>query len=241
MIALRTLVAAVYPPHCLACAAPVDETGALCPECWREARFLSGTLCDTCGVPLPGEADGGPLLCDECLTTPRPWSAGRAALAYTGTGRRLVLALKSADRTDLPLAAAGWMAQAGQSLILPDMCVAPVPLHRLRLFTRRYNQSALLSGALARRMGLTHLPDLLIRRRATPSQDGRGRDARFANLDSAIAVHAKRGTQIAGRPLLLIDDVMTSGATLAACAEAGFRAGAADVRVLTLARVVKDD
>ena len=241
MGAMQNLIAAVYPPHCLACAEVVGSEGALCPACWREATFLSGTRCDACGAPLPGEPDEAGCLCDDCLATPRPWSRGRAALAYSGTGRRLALSLKSADRTDLPGAAAGWMAQAGRDLIEPGMLVAPVPLHRFRLFRRRYNQSALLAAALARAERLEHCPDLLLRRRATPSQDGRSTEARFANVDGAIALHPRRRARLDGRPVLLVDDVMTSGATLAAAAEACRAGGAADVRVLALARVLKRD
>jgi predicted amidophosphoribosyltransferase len=241
MGAIDTLIEAVYPPHCLACAEIVGAPGALCPACWSEATFLAGTRCHACGAPLPGEDDGGTLRCDDCLAAPRPWSAGRAALAYSGTGRRLVLSLKAADRTDLPRAAAGWMAAAGRDLIAPGLLVAPVPLHRWRLFRRRYNQSALLSGALARDEGLEHCPDLLVRRRATASQDGRSREARFENVAGAIAVHPGRRARLAGRAVLLVDDVMTSGATLAAAAEACLAGGAADVRALALARVLKSD
>jgi ComF family protein len=133
------------------------------------------------------------------------------------------------------------MARAGRDVIAPDRLIAPVPLHWRRLFRRRYNQSALLSAALARAEGLDHCPDLLIRTRATPTQDGRARDARFANVSGALAVHPRRRELMKGRRLLLIDDVMTSGATLAAAAEACRAAGAADVAVLALARVIKSD
>lgn len=239
---MQSALRAIYPPHCLACNETVGAEGALCPGCWAGARFLlSGTRCRTCGVPLPGEDDGGDIRCDDCLAIARPWSMGRAALAYSGTGRRIVLALKHGDRTDLPRAAAGWMRQAGAGLIEPGMLVAPVPLHWLRLFRRRYNQSALLAAELARQTGLEQCPDLLRRLRATPSQEGRTRDARFANLDRAIDVHPARQYRLAGRRVLLVDDVMTSGATLAACAEACNAAGAKETRVLALARVVKAD
>ena len=237
---LAALIGAIYPPHCLSCGEVTAQTGGLCGPCWREARFLRGTLCDACGTPLPGEPDGGPLTCDDCLAIARPWTRGRAALAYDGTGRRLVLALKHQDRTDLPPAAARWMLSAGAGLVAPGQLVAPVPLHWIRLFRRRYNQAALLSEAIARSARLAHCPDLLRRLRATPSQEGRSRDARFDNLARAIDVHPARRHRLAGRTVLLVDDVLTSGATLAACAEACLAAGAAEVRVLALARVVKD-
>lgn len=242
MVGLQSVVRAIYPPHCLACNEMVGTDGALCGTCWAEAKFLvSGTRCRLCGVPLPGDDDGGDLRCDDCLVIARPWAMGRAALAYSGTGRRLVLALKHGDRTDLPRAAAAWMRQAGEGLVEPGMLVAPVPLHWLRLFRRRYNQSALLAAEVARRSGLSHCPDLLRRLRATPSQEGRSRDARFENVDRAIGVHPARRHRLVGRTVLLVDDVMTSGATLAASTEACLAAGAKEVRVLALARVLKGD
>ena len=232
------LIRAVYPPHCLACRETVSAPLGLCSACWSDCTFFGGTVCDGCGAPLPGEGDGTDLLCDDCLALPRPWSHGRAAVAYSGTGRRLALALKRDDRTDLPRAMAGWMLRAAAPILSDGMLVAPVPLHRWRLLTRRYNQSALLSAAVARAGGFDHCPDLLARRRATPSQQG-GQEARFENVAKAFAVPDRRRDRLAGRAVLLVDDVMTSGATLGACAEACLRAGAADVRVLTLARAVR--
>ncbi len=236
---LDTLVEAVYPPHCLSCGGTVGSGGGLCGSCWREATFLAGTRCDLCSVPLPGEADET-LHCDECLSLQRPWSKGRAAIAYSGAGRRMVLSLKHADRTDLPGAASQWMINAAQDILEPGMLLAPVPLHWIRLFRRRYNQAALLSSAIARGTGLEHCPDLLKRLRATPTQEGRTRDARFANVAAAITINPQQRHRLQGRDVLLIDDVLTSGATLAACADVCRNAGAADVRVLTLARVVKE-
>ncbi|MFV0360908.1 ComF family protein [Tropicimonas sp.] len=239
--AARGLSRIIYPPACLTCNAIVGTEGAFCGPCWRETPFIAGLVCDLCGVPLPGDDPGEPVLCDDCLRIARPWSRGRAAMLYRGNARRFVLMFKHADRTELARPAARWMAAAGCGLLLPGMIVAPVPLHWRRLFLRRYNQSALLAQALGRETGLTCLPDLLQRPRHTGTQEGRNRDARFANLQGAIRVHPRRARQIKDRPVLIVDDVMTSGATFAAAAEACLAAGAADVRVLALARVAKDD
>lgn len=161
-------------------------------------------------------------------------------MTYGGAGRQMILALKHGDRLDLARAGAAWLHRAAAPILRQDMLVAPVPLHWTRLVKRRYNQSALLSSGLARLAGLDHCPDLLLRRHRTPSQDGRDRAGRFANVTDAIAPHPRRGARAAGRHVLLVDDVMTSGATLAAAAEASVAAGAIAVSVLTLARVAKD-
>jgi predicted amidophosphoribosyltransferase len=152
----------------------------------------------------------------------------------------MVLALKHGDRMDLARPAATWLHRASAPILQPDMLVAPIPLHWLRLFKRRYNQSALLSARLARLAQLDHCPDLLIRTRATPSQEGRGRDGRFANVQDAFAPQKRQAARLLGRHVLLVDDVMTSGATFAAAAEACLAHGARAVSVVALARVVKD-
>ena len=230
----------VYPPQCLACDAPVAHDFGLCGPCWRDTPFISGLVCDLCGAPLPGEDQGHSVLCDDCLTIARPWIKGRATLLYRDTARRMILALKHGDRTDLARPMAGWMVRVADPLLQPGLVVAPVPLHWLRLLTRRYNQAALLSAHIARHAGLAHCPDLMQRRRNTRSQEGRDRPGRFRNVSDAFRVHPRHAARIKDRPVLLVDDVMTSGATLAAGAEACRAAGAASVSVLVLARVAKD-
>lgn len=161
-------------------------------------------------------------------------------MLYTGAGRSAVLKLKHADRPDLARAAAPWLARAAAPLLSDRMVIAPVPLHRLRLLKRRYNQAALLAQHLAISTGHRAILDLLLRQRATAPLDGVSAPERFERLDGAITANPRRAALCAGRPVLLVDDVMTSGATLAACAEACLAAGAARVDILTLARVAKD-
>ena len=218
----------------------MESDFGLCGPCWRDTPFISGLSCHFCGVPLPGEDDGTPVICDDCLTTARPWSMGRAAMLYRDNARRLVLALKHGDRHELVRPAALWMAHAARPLVTENMLIAPVPLHWTRMLKRRFNQSALLARALARRLEVPDCPDLLRRRVRTRSLEGLGFDGRFETLRGAIVANPARVALARGRTVLVVDDVMTSGATLAAAAQACLAIGASDVRILALARVAKD-
>lgn len=238
---LQSLVQAVFPPECLSCGARIDADFSLCGACWAETDFILGAVCDLCGVGLPGAAAPDErLICDDCLSVARPWDAGRAVMAYRGVGRRLVLGLKHGDRADVARAAGPWMARAGRGFWEDDPLLVPVPLHWRRLAARRFNQSALLARALARETGLSVAADALLRGRATGTQDGRDRDGRFENLEAAIAPHPKYGHRLSGRAVVLIDDVMTSGATFSAAAQACAQVTDGPIRVMALARVSKD-
>lgn len=237
---LQRTIRAIYPPQCIACDALTEAEHGLCGSCWSRTAFISGAICDTCGVPLMGDDHGEILQCDDCMQIARPWSRGRAVFLYQDVGRQLVLSLKHGDRLDLAWPAAGWMAQRVAGMLEPDAMIVPVPLHWSRLIRRKYNQAAVLAQDIGRRTGHTVLVDGLVRTGRTKPLDGHSRDARFAALTHVIAPHPKRGGLMAGRQVLLVDDVMTSGATLAACAEAALQAGAADVLTVTLARVTKD-
>ncbi len=237
---MQSALRLLFPPQCISCGEPTDADFGLCGACWRQTPFITGLACDRCGTPLPGEDEGRAEVCDDCLAIARPWDRGRAALVYRDNARRLVLALKHGDRLDLARPAAEWLLRAARPILREGMLSAPVPLHWTRLFRRRFNQSALLSRALAAAAGLDHCPDLLQRIRATHSQEGRGRAERFENMAEAIRVNPSRSAGLAGRPVLIVDDVMTSGATFAAAADALQAAGAASVSVVALARVATD-
>jgi ComF family protein len=239
-VGLQAALHVLYPPQCISCGELVTSDFGLCGACWRETPFIAGLVCDRCGVPLPGGEAQEIAICDDCMALGRPWGQGRSALVYRDNGRSLVLALKHGDRMDLARPAAGWLMQAARPVIRPDMLVVPVPLHWFRLFRRKYNQAALLSKALAGLAGLGHCPDALVRKRTTGSQEGRTRDGRFANMDDAFRVPKSRAGLVDDREILLVDDVMTSGATFAAATEALFAAGARSVDVVSLARVAKD-
>lgn len=237
---MESLIGAIYPPQCALCDELVADTGGLCGACWAQTPFLSGLVCDLCGVPLPGDDPAHAVQCDDCLTIARPWDRGRAALAYRDGGRRFVLALKHADRLDLAPVGAAWLLRAAQPILRPDQVAVPVPAHWRRLVGRRYNQAAELARALARRTGIDVAPVALVRPTRTEKQEGLGHDARFINMQGAIRPHPKHGHVLARRRVVLVDDVMTSGATFAAAAEACLMAGASDVVTLALARAVKD-
>ncbi|NVK58992.1 MAG: ComF family protein [Rhodobacteraceae bacterium] len=237
--ALQTMLRIVYPARCLLCGGLVESDFGLCGPCWRDTPFTSGLACATCGTPLPGSSEEEEF-CDACLTTPPPWQRGVAAMLYRDNGRKLVLMLKHADRHDIAGAAAVWMARKARALVRPEMIAVPVPLHLRRHLRRRFNQSALLARGLARELDLDWCPDALERPRHTPALDGKTREERFVTLDDAIRVAPKWQPLLRDRPVLLVDDVMTSGATLSMATEACVAAGASEVCVCVLARVAKD-
>ncbi|SCY47812.1 Predicted amidophosphoribosyltransferases [Paracoccus tibetensis] len=242
--AVKAALALIYPPQCLACGEAVaggEGVVSLCPACWPDAAFAGASCCGSCGVPLPAGLDGEDgLICDDCLGQPRPWAQARAALVYAGTGKKLVLALKHADRPDLAPALGAWLARAAGPLVTPETVVVPVPLHLRRLMRRKYNQAELLAGHVAKAHGLTLAPRLLRRVRHTEGQDHRGVLDRVANVAGALAVDAARAAPLARRPVLLVDDVMASGATMAEAAGALAAAGLGPIHVAVLARAVKD-
>ena len=232
----RKILDLLLPPRCLGCGKQVEETGTLCGECWRGVGFIAPPLCERCGRPFEFAAAEGSI-CASCSREPPEWDRARAVFRYDEKSRHLVLRFKHADRTDAAAAFGSWLARSGSELLTDADLIVPVPLHWRRLFLRRYNQATLLAAVVSKMSGIAVEPLALVRRRATPSQGHLNRAERRRNVRGAFAVPAGKREKIAGKRIVLIDDVLTTGSTAAACTQALREAGAARVDVLALARV----
>jgi ComF family protein len=224
----------VFPPAALD-GGPAPQTGGFSAEAWSRIAFLDNPLCDGCGAPFPH--DQGEARCPACLQRPRAFDRARAACLYDDASRHAVLQFKHADRTELAPLFARWISRAARELIAEAEIVMPVPMRPFRLFRRRYNQAAEIARPLARLTGLAYLPDSLRRIRDTDTQGGKSGVARRRNVAAAFAVPEGQVGRVRGRRVLLIDDVLTTGATAEACARALKLAGAAAVYVAVVARV----
>ncbi len=234
---LRHALDAALPPLCPACRAPLGEGAGLCAGCWSKLSFIEPPFCARLGIPFTYDPGPG-LLSMEAIANPPAYDRARAAVRYDEVARALVLSFKYGDRLDLAPTMGRWMARAGRELTEGADALVPVPLHWRRLWSRRFNQSAALSGAISSASGVPVLDDTLKRVRATPQQVGLSKTQRADNVQGAFRVPADRKAEVAGRRLILVDDVLTSGATVDTCARALLRAGAAHVDVLVFARVV---
>jgi ComF family protein len=224
----------ILPPTALDGGAAISP--GLSADAWARVAFIDDPACDGCGSPFEYDPGFGER-CAACMARPKAFSRGRAACLYDEHSRELVLQFKHADRTDLSGLFAKWLSRSARELIEEADAVVPVPLHRLRLLRRRYNQAAEIARPLAREAGLDYLPDALIRKRRTASQGGRSAGGRRRNVQGAFVVPDGRKRLVEGRRILLIDDVLTTGATAEACARALKAAGAADVTFAVVAKV----
>jgi ComF family protein len=232
----RAVVDGILPPRCLACGTTVDEVDALCPKCWSSITFFAPPWCAACGLPFPHPMGEG-AICGACAGHPPSWDRARSVFRYDRHSRRLVLMLKHGDQTHLAGAFGRWINRAGNEILAEADLLVPVPLHWTRLFGRRFNQAAILAQATRAAGGPPVGADWLVRRRRTPSQGLLGPAARARNVRGAFAL--RRGRSVDGKRVVLIDDVLTTGATAEECARILRREGAASVGVLVLARALR--
>jgi ComF family protein len=234
--AMRLALDIALPTLCVACREPVDGEG-VCATCWAKLSFVAPPYCPRLGIPFVYDPGPG-LLSMEAIADPPAYQRARAAVRYDDVARTLVHALKYQDRADLAPAMGRWMARAGCELLEGADVLVPVPLHWRRSWSRRYNQSGALARSIERQSGVKLATDALRRIRPTEQQIGLSRPQRASNVQGAFKVAADRQHQVEGRRVVLIDDVLTSGATVDACARALFRAKVDQVDVLVFARVV---
>jgi ComF family protein len=235
--ALRVALDVALPPLCPSCRAPLGNRVGLCASCWSKLSLIEPPYCARLGIPFTYDPGPG-LLSMEAIADPPAYDRARAAVRYDDISRALVLSFKYGDRLDLAPMMGRWMARAGRELLSEADVLLPVPLHWRRLWARRFNQSAALAGAISDIAWVPVLHSALKRVRATPQQVGLSKTERADNVQGAFRVPAEEKATVAGRRLVLIDDVLTSGATVDTCARALLRAGAAHVDVLVFARVV---
>lgn len=235
--ALGVVLDAALPPLCASCRTPLSDVGGLCPACWSHVSFIAPPYCERLGIPFAYDPGPG-ILSMEAIADPPAYGRARAAVRYDDIARDLVHRLKYGDRLDLATSMGRWMARAGRELLDDADALVPVPLHWRRLWGRRFNQAAVLAKAAAADSGVPVLTAALRRMRATTQQVGLSRSARATNVQGAFAVTKEGKAAIYRKRLVVVDDVLTSGATVDACAKALLHAGASNVDVLVFARVV---
>lgn len=227
----------LYPPVCAGCGAPIADPGGICASCWGQLRFISAPYCPVLGLPFSHDPGPGALSA-EALADPPPFARARSAVLYNARARALVGHLKYRDRPELAMMCARAMAAAGFELLGPDAVLVPVPLHPLRQLRRRYNQSGELARALSQLSGLDVSYKLMRRRRRTKAQVGLDARQRARNVAGAFRIDAQEAARLAGRRIILVDDVITTGATVRALSRVAERAGFDQIDVLSFARVV---
>lgn len=234
---LRTALDFALPPLCPACREPVDGQ-ALCPACWSKLSFITRPYCERLGIPFVYDPGPG-ILSMEAIADPPAYQRARAAVRFDEISRALVHRFKYGDRLDLAPMMGRWISHAGRELLAEADALVPVPLHWRRLWARRFNQSAMLAAAISAESGVPVAAGVLKRVKPTAQQVGLSRTERAANLQGAFRVPPEAKGAIAGRRLVLVDDVLTSGATVDGCARTLLRGGAANVDVLVFARVAE--
>jgi ComF family protein len=236
--AWRGLIDFLVPPKCLVCREAVLEPASLCLPCWGNLKQIDMPYCNVLGTPFAYDQGEG-AISPAALADPPNWDRARAAVAYDEASRSIVHGLKYRDTMEAGLLMARLMARVGRQVIQEADIIVPVPLHRFRLWSRRFNQAAFLSQQLSRAFAKTYRTDVLVRSKATRSQVGMSFDERRKNVAKVFHVTPEGVCRLTGRRVLLIDDVLTTGATAGSCAAVLKKAGAAQVDVLTFALVLE--
>lgn len=234
---LQELQNLLYPPACFLCKERVDMFGYICASCWKKIDFISHPMCEVCSHPLP-YAETGVTECAACIRQAPPYQKARVLFSYTEHSKTLIHQFKYKDKTHLAPHLAKWCLQAREDILEEIDLIAPVPLHRYRLIARRYNQSALLCSFLSKEIEVEAKNDLLIRTRHTRPQSGLTRNQRKKNVQGVFTFNHRYLEEIQDKKILLIDDVITTGATIHACTKTLLKAGAKEVNVLALGKTV---
>ncbi|NTJ44817.1 ComF family protein [Agrobacterium larrymoorei] len=227
----------VYPPSCAGCGRATGGAGGFCIQCWSGIKFIERPYCEILGIPFAYHHGDGSISA-EAIANPPPFDRLRSATLHDGPARKLVHQLKYLDRTDLARQMASWMLRASDDTVANCDFIMPVPLHRRRFLSRRFNQSAELARHLSAMSGKAFLPSTLVRVKPTSRQVGLSARARKDNVRGAFAISPGRETDVMGKRIVLVDDVYTTGATVAAAAKRLKKSGAADVTVLTFAMAI---
>lgn len=238
----HSLLDMILPPKCLKCAMRVEQAHNICPDCWKDLHFIADPKCSCCGYPFGFDMGNdysalGENKCGACQKTSRSFDIAVSALRYDDESRQMIIGFKHQDKLEYANYFTKLLKQAGTKLFEDTDIIIPVPLHQKRLFTRRYNQSALITNLLARELSIDHYPDLLVRTKNTPPQQG-NLNKRFKNVAGAFKVAPNFKNNIKCKNILLVDDVYTTGSTAENCAKVLKRAGAEKVYVLTVFRVI---
>jgi ComF family protein len=235
--AAKHLLDIIYPPHCISCGDIVSENGNICPDCWGDINFITDPQCEICGFPFDFEVMAGSI-CAGCAKKPPSFSRARAVFLYDDASSSMVTSFKYSDRVENRAAYARWMARVGRDIITEVDFIIPVPLHFFKLLTRKYNQAALLSHEIARIADKEVLARAIIRKKYTKTQAAFSHKGRFKNIGGAFKINPKYQQILYGKKILLVDDVVTTGATADECAKVLRKAGVERVELLTLAKTL---
>lgn len=229
----------IFPPRCISCNKFVGTQGSLCTDCWEDINYLSDPCCDICGIPFEFNIEQG-ALCGACIAHKPSYDKARSVFLYDDNSRSLITSFKYGDKTQNAVSFAKWLERVGKEFFEEADIVAPVPLHRFKLFLRRYNQSVLITNALKLPKNANLINKLLVRNKYTSPQAGLTTKQRILNVKGAFKVNLRYNEEVKGKVIVLVDDVMTTGSTVEICSRVLKKQGAKKVYILTVARTVID-